>query len=208
MPDPLVVFGSGGHAKVIVEAVLARTPDRAILLIDDSPNATGHELLGIAVSGDRHRLSASLKKSPVALAIGQNGARAELMEWLLANGHELETVVHPTAVVGATVKIGIGAFIAAGAILTADASIGPGAIVNTGATVDHDCEIGDAAHIAPGVNLCGNVRVGARTLVGVGSSVRPGITIGEDIRIGAGSVVINDLAGSGTFAGNPARRLR
>lgn len=206
--DTLVIIGSGGHAKVIVEAVRARTPHRRIVLLDDEPGNQGRTVLGFDVEGGRERLSADLKGASVALGVGDNSSRSQVMDWLESNGHPLETVIHPTAIVGATVSVGPGAFLAAGAIAIADARIGGGAIVNTGASIDHDCVIDRAAHIAPGVRLCGNVRVGARTLIGVGSSVRPGVSIGADVILGAGSVIVHDFPGPGTFAGNPARPLR
>lgn len=208
MSEPLIVFGSGGHAKVIVEAVLARTPEREIVILDDDPRSAARTILGLPVSGTREWLAANAAGAPVALGIGDNRARSALVEWLAAEGRSAETVVHPSAIVGASVEIGAGAFAAAGAILVADARIGRGAIVNTAASVDHDCVIGDCAHIGPGVRLCGNVRVGARTLIGVGSAVRPGIAIGDDVVVGAGSAVVSDLPSGGTYAGCPARPLR
>lgn len=206
MAERIIVFGSGGHAKVVAEAVLARTPDRKIILLDDSEQSSGRTVLGIPVSGGREQLDALLGV-PVALGIGDNRARFELLRWLKEHQHALEAVVHPAASVGKSVSVGDGAFLAAGAIAIADARIGAGAIINTGATVDHDCEIGEAAHIAPGVHLCGNVRVGARTLVGVGSAIRPGIAVAADVVVGAGSIVVRDLSAPGTYAGNPARPL-
>jgi sugar O-acyltransferase (sialic acid O-acetyltransferase NeuD family) len=205
MADQLIVLGSGGHAKVVIEAALARS-DREIIILDDSPAASDRSIFGIGISGDRTRL-ASLPNSPVALGIGDNRARGELIDWLRSQGRLLETVIHPSAFVATSVKMGEGVFVSAGATVIAEASIGDGAIVNTGASVDHDCVIGQAAHIAPGVHLCGNVRIGARTLVGVGSSARPGVSVCDDVVLGAGSVVIRDIAEPGTFAGNPARRL-
>jgi sugar O-acyltransferase (sialic acid O-acetyltransferase NeuD family) len=207
MAGELVVFGSGGHAKVVIEAVLARTPGRQIVLLDDNPAAAGRTLLGISVSGTRDWLASNLPGTPVALAVGDNRARAALLRWLVDQRREVETVIHPSAVVGATVEIGTGAFVAAGAILIADARVGDAVIINTGATIDHDCEIGEAAHIAPGVRLCGNVRVGAHSLIGVGTAVRPGITIGADVVVGAGSAVVTDLPDAGVYAGCPARPI-
>jgi sugar O-acyltransferase (sialic acid O-acetyltransferase NeuD family) len=206
MADRLIIFGSGGHAKVVLEAALARSPVREITLLDDDPSNHGRQLLGVSVSGGREALG-QFGRVPVALGVGNNAARWALIEWLRGEDVELETVVHPSATVGATVELGAGAFVAAGAVLIADARIGDGAIINTSASVDHDCRIGDAAHIAPGVHLCGNVSVGARTLVGVGSCVRPGVTIGSDVVLGAGSVVVANIDGAGTYAGNPARAL-
>lgn len=207
MADRLIIFGSGGHAKVVAEAALACSPGREIVFLDDAEESRARSIFGIAVSGGRGELE-SLRETPVALGIGDNRARSELMSWLSGQGRSLENVIHPTAVAGPSVEIGAGAFLAAGAIAIADARIGRAAIINTGATVDHDCDIGEAAHIAPGVRLCGNVRVGARTLVGVGSSVKPGISIAADVVLGAGSVVVRDIASAGTYAGNPARLLQ
>jgi sugar O-acyltransferase (sialic acid O-acetyltransferase NeuD family) len=207
MADGLIVIGSGGHAKVVVEAALARTPGRKIVIVDDAPDAASRSILGIPIAGDRSRLS-SLDRMPVIVAVGDNRSRQQLLGWAREHGYEIESVVHPDAIVAASVKLAAGAFVSAGAIVIAEAVVGAGAIVNTGASIDHDCAIGNAAHIAPGVHLCGNVRIGARTLVGVGSAIRPGISVTDDVVIGAGSVVVGDIEEPGTFAGNPARRLR
>lgn len=207
MPRQLIVFGSGGHAKVVIEAVRARSPGRSIILIDDDPLAANRTVLGLAVSGTREWLSSNARGSAVALGVGDNRARAGLLDWLVAQGREIESVVHPSAIVGHTVEIAPGAFLAAGSIVLADSRIGPAAIVNTAASVDHDCLIGAAAHIAPGVRLCGNVHIGERSLVGVGTSVRPGVRISADVVVGAGSAVIGDLHDGGVYAGCPARPL-
>jgi sugar O-acyltransferase (sialic acid O-acetyltransferase NeuD family) len=205
MPDPLIVFGSGGHAKVVIEAVLTRTPDRQVVVLDDLHAEEARSVFGLKVLGGRGNLDASSRVIP---AIGDNLARAELIGWLVDQGHLLETVVHPNALVAHSVSIGPGTFVSAGAIVIAETRIGAGSIINTGATVDHDCVIGEAVHIAPGVHLCGNVHIGARTLVGVGASIKPGISICSDVVIGAGSVVVRDIRDPGTFTGNPARQFR
>jgi sugar O-acyltransferase (sialic acid O-acetyltransferase NeuD family) len=207
MGGELVVFGCGGHAKVVIEAVLACDPERVIHIVDDDPDAIGHTVLGVSVSGGRDWLAANAPGASVALGIGGNRARMDVLDWLNSQGREIETVVHPSAIIGATVNVGAGSFLSAGSIAIADARIGRGAIVNTGASVDHDCVIGDGAHIGPGVRLCGNVTVGARTLLGVGSAVRPGINIGADVIVGAGSAVVSDLADGRTYCGCPARPL-
>jgi sugar O-acyltransferase (sialic acid O-acetyltransferase NeuD family) len=207
MAERLVVFGSGGHAKVVLDAVLAQTPGREVIVLDDQPDAAGKSILKLEVSGSRDLLT-ELGEAPIVPAIGNNLARSELMSWLQQNGHRLEAVIHPATTVAASADIQPGAFLAAGAIVNAEASIGAGAIVNTGATVDHDCIIGESAHIAPVANLCGGVRIGARTLVGVGASISPGVTVCEDAIIGAGAVVVRDITEKGTYVGNPAHRLQ
>ena len=192
-------MGSGGHAKVVLEAVLASSPDRRVTVLDDDPIAAERSLLGVQVSGTRD--------AAVALGIGDNSARLALLDWLVAQGRAVETVIHPSAIVGATVVIGDGAFLAAGSIAIADTTIGRGAILNTGCSVDHDCVVGDGVHIGPGVRLCGNVSIGTRSLIGVGSAIRPRVTIGSDVVVGAGSAVVADIPDGSTYAGCPARAL-
>lgn len=204
----LVLFGSGGHAKVVLEAIRARTADREVLVVDDDPARVGRLVLDARVAGDRAWALSKARGAKAALGIGDNRARIDLLQWLTANGFNPEPVVHPSAIVGASARIGAGAFIAAGAIVVADAQIGAGAIVNTGASVDHDCLVGAGAHIGPGARLCGNVTVGALSLVGVGTAVRPGVSIGANCVVGAGSAVIGDLPPDGIYAGCPARPIK
>lgn len=207
MSGDLIIMGSGGHAKVVLEAVLASSPDRRVTVLDDDPLAAERSLLGVKVSGTRDWLSANALDAAVALGIGDNAARLALLDWLVAQGRAVETVIHPSAIVGATVVIGDGAFLAAGSIAIADAKIGRGAILNTACSVDHDCVIGDGVHLGPGVRLCGNVSIGARSLIGVGSAIRPGIKVGSDVVVGAGSAVVADIPNGSIYAGCPARPL-
>lgn len=205
--DRLIVFGAGGHAKVVLEAVMASFPDCAIAILDDKPGAVGGELLGLPVRGGRAWLDDQWPGAPVFPAIGNNAARAELIDWLGRSSRSAATVVHPRALLSPSATLGPGGFLAPGAIVNAQTVLEPGVIVNTGATIDHDCHIGAAAHVAPGAHLCGGVRVGKGTLVGVGATVIPGIRIGDGAVVGAGAVVTRDVEDGGRVGGVPARPL-
>lgn len=109
------------------------------------------------------------------IAIGDNATRKRI-----ALEHEgmrpaalFGFLIHPSAQVSTSARIGPGTVVMAYAIIAADAVVGKHCIINHGATVDHDCIIGDYAHIAPGAHLCGNVEVGEGALVGVGVGVPP-----------------------------------
>ena len=207
MADRLILFGAGGHAKVVAEAWLAAFPDGALVVLDDDPGRAGSRLLGHEIVGGREWLSGNWPGVAVHPALGDNRRRWELIETLRAIGRPLATVIHPNATVSPSVRIGAGAFLAAGAIVNAEAEIGEGAILNTGASVDHDCEIGPCAHIAPGARLCGTVSVGARALIGTATAIIPGMKIGDDATVGAGSVVTGAVPAGETWAGCPARRI-
>ena len=207
-PEQLIIFGCGGHARVVLESALASWPGCAIAVLDDDPQAQARNLLGHEVAGGREWLRSNWPDAAVAPALGGNDARAELIAWLAQVGRPLATIIHPSAVVSPSATLAGGSFVAPGAVVNAQSRIGIGAIVNTSASIDHDCVIGDSAHIGPGAHLCGGVTVGERTLVGVGTSVVPGVTIGARVTIGAGSSVIGDIADGARVAGCPARPLR
>ena len=51
-----------------------------------------------------------------------------------------------------------------------------------------------------------STRIGNHVSIGSNATILP-VSICDRVVIGAGSVVINDISSSGTYAGNPARRL-
>jgi sugar O-acyltransferase (sialic acid O-acetyltransferase NeuD family) len=202
----IALFGAGGHAKVVLEALWASRPGQHPIVVDDAP-ANHRSLLGISISGGREALSAA-DDVVVVPAIGLNASRADLLRWLKEVGIPIVSVVHPAAVLSPTARIGGGCFLAPGAIVNAEAVLEDGVIINTGASVDHDCFIGFCAHVAPGSRLCGGVSVGAMALVGAGSVLIPGIRVGAGAVIGAGSVVVRDVPAGATVAGCPAYPLK
>ena len=195
----IVVFGAGGHAKVLISTLLARgLPIAAVF--DDDETKWGRDAQGTRVSGTERQRGGS-----AIIGIGDNAKRMEIAEAL---NFEWQTVVHPSACVHPSAKLGRGTVIFAGAVVQPDAVIGDHVIVNTGATIDHDCVIGDYAHLAPGVHLAGSVHVGEGAFLGIGSVVIPGVKIGRWSTLGAGAVALRDLGDHVVAVGNPARILK
>jgi len=203
LPEGIIVIGAGGHAKVVISALVAAGRQIAAVY-DDNRSLWRTKLLGIEVRGPMAEL-ASFPDSAAVIAIGDNHARL-----CIAAKYPLrwEAVVHPRAYVDPAARVECGAMIMAGAVVQPHAVIGPHAIVNTGATVDHDCRIEAGVHLAPGVHLAGNVRVMRGAFLGIGAVVIPSKTIGERTVVGAGSTVISDLPAGVVAVGTPARTLK
>ena len=208
MRERLILYGAGGHAKVVGESFAEAFPAAEIAVVDDRADAVGRQLLGWPIVGNRDWLLDHWHDVPVMPAIGDNRARLELLSWLTSGERPIASVVHPRAAISASAELARGVFVAAGAIVNAASCLAEGVILNTGASIDHDCRIGRCAHIAPGARLCGNVEVGEAALLGTGCAVIPGVRIGDHAVVGAGSVVIGDVADGQIWAGNPARPLR
>jgi len=204
----VVLVGSGGHAKVIIE-ILEEQPsveiagcttcDRAqSRLLDYSVLGTDDELGRIFAAGIHHAF----------IAIGDNQRRRSAALRALELGFTLVNAVSIKATISPRTTLGFGVAVMPGAVINSGTCIGNGAVVNTGATVDHDCVLGDYVHLAPGANLAGRVEVSEGALVGIGSCVIPGIKIGCWAVVGAGAVVVRNVPHHSTEAGVPARPIK
>lgn len=205
MPHPLLVFGAGGHARVVADAALKSSVWPRVFSSDRDPAFCVGELLPgvrlLPVEVAKRELEAAIH-----VAIGDNAARErEANTWGLVR---LVSVLHPAATVSPFAVLGAGCFVAAGAVVAPQASLGLGVIVNHGAVVDHDVRIGAFSHIAPGAVLGGEVRIGTRVFVGAGAVVLPGLSVCDGAVIGAGAVVCAPVTQAGTYVGVPAREIK
>lgn len=192
------VIGAGGHAKVVVATLQAA--GRAIAgVLDDDEAKHGRTVLGVPVVGPVERAAGG----EAIVAIGHNAVRKRIAESVPEV--RWATVVHPSAVVHPSVRVGAGSVVFAGAVVQPDTHLGRHVIVNTGATIDHDGRVGDYVHVAPGTNLAGDVHLGEGAFLGIGARAVPGVHVGAWTTVGAGAVVVQDLPDGVTAVGVPAR---
>lgn len=208
MSERLVIFGAGGHAKVIIDAVERQRIYEVALLVDADPSRVGTSVLGHEVQEEAlgfEALSEGIRHAIVA--IGNNEIRRRIADIARGKGLTLATVIHPGSVVARSAQLGAGTLVMPGAIINADARVGANVIVNTGAVIEHDCRIGDDVHIGPHATLCGGVAVGAGSLIGAGATVLVGVSIGQGVLVGAGSTVLAGVPDGARVAGSPCRPL-
>lgn len=203
---PVLVMGSGGHAKVTIDTLHALGAN--ILGIIERESGKKGEILGVSIVGGDSSIE-QYDPNDVLLVNGigsvkPEGSRASLYQKLKNIGYSFASIVHPTAYIGRGVSLAEGVQIMAGAVIQSGTSIGVNSIVNTKASVDHDCRIGRNVHLAPGVVLSGNVEVGDGSHVGIGACVIQNIKIGSNVMIAAGAAVIKMVPDSTTVKGVPA----
>ncbi|MDD6160253.1 MAG: acetyltransferase [Oscillospiraceae bacterium] len=192
----LVIVGASGHGKVVAD-IAVKIGYKEIVFLDDDD--TIHKCTGFPVIGKTAQIS-ELEGDKI-IAIGNAQVRQRIQ-----SGVDVVTLIHPDAVIGRNVEIGVGTVIMPGAVINSDAKIGQGCIINTCASVDHDCVLGDFVHIAVGAHVAGTVKIGERTWIGAGATVSNNVNICADCMIGAGAVVIRNIVEPGTYVGCPARR--
>jgi sugar O-acyltransferase (sialic acid O-acetyltransferase NeuD family) len=203
----ILVYGAGGHGKVVADIFLCRGESEFAGFVDDSGELWGTRVMGLPVFGDAEWLRREAKHGPVAVALGVGNARArrEIAQHCGAWGVKISTAVHPRATVAGTAELGAGTVVMAGAVVNSEARVGAGAIVNSGAVVEHDVEIGEYAHVAPRAAMGGAARLGAFSHLGMGAVVLERVRVGAHTIVGAGAVVVRDLPDEVVAMGVPAR---
>ncbi len=207
----IIVIGSGGHAAVVADALLAAGA-RVLGFTDPDTARHGRVLCGLPVLGDDTVLDAH-STATLRLANGIGGTRGEglrraVQRQLEVRGWEFVQVRHPAAVVSPFAHVAAGAQLFASCVVQAGAVIGEGCIVNTAAVVEHDVVLGEFVHVACNATLCGNVRVGANSHVGAAAVLRQGVQLGDATVVGAGAVVLCDFEGGATLVGAPADLMK
>jgi sugar O-acyltransferase (sialic acid O-acetyltransferase NeuD family) len=195
MPErSLVLFGAGGHAKVVIDTVRLSSGLRISFLAEKNQDRVGGLMYSYPILSQDEVLRDGPKGDQLAfISIGDNGARRDMAGKAEESGFSFSTLIHPSAVVSKETQIGAGTLLTAGVVLNPYIRVGNHVIVNSGAVVEHDCVLGDYVHLAPRSTLCGGVIVGSSSLVGAGAVVLPGVTIGKNVVVGAGVVVSKDV---------------
>lgn len=125
--------------------------------------------------------------------------RSALFAALMDKGLDVPTLVHPSAVVARSVRLGQGVQILAGVVVQAQSVIGDNVLINTRASIDHHCNLGAHGHIAPGAVLCGGVTTGEHVFIGAGATVIQGLDIGARSEVGAGATLLRSLPAETRF---------
>lgn len=142
-------------------------------------------------------------------AIGDPVAKLRYSDMIRDRGGEFVSVVHPSAYVAPTARVGIGSIIAPHAVLAADAVVDECVILNVNASVSHDCAIGRGTSVSPGCSIAGRCKIHDMAFIGTGASILPDVELGGEglVYVGAGAVVTRSF-GRGLVAGVPAEFKR
>lgn len=208
----LLVIGSSGHARVVVDIIHAMRSFQVVGLIDRY-RRIGEAIMGYSILGAEEDLPIIVREyrvDGVAVAIGDNSVRAAVARRVHELCPELQfaTLVHPKASVGGGAFLGEGTVMMAGAVVNSGARVGRHCILNTNSSLDHDSVLEDHASLAPQAMTGGACRIGEYSAIGMGAILVHGVQVGAHVVIGAGALVLKDIRPMVVAYGAPAREVR
>jgi sugar O-acyltransferase (sialic acid O-acetyltransferase NeuD family) len=207
--NDIIVVGASGYGREVfqyVKDIAAHRPDvRPKGLLDDDPSLRAG-VGGEAIIGDT-RTYAIQADDRFVVSAGNPAVRQSLAERLAGRGATFMTLVHPTAYVSPSARIGTGCVVSPFASVGSRAQLDDHVLLVMYASVAHDCSVGSFCSFSPYAAVAGGSVVGPRVFFGGHALVTPMRHVGQDCKIAAGAVVYRDVPDGSLAAGNPAKVL-
>ena len=212
MKQDIIIIGSGGHAKVVVDIIEEMDVFNIIgvTTVDQEP---GSFFQGYTVLGNDDVLPDYQRKGIKHAVMGLGGyrdnrLRKKVFEFIKSLGFSFQNIIHPSAIVSKSAKLGEGVVIFPGAVLNTEVEVGNNSIIATGSTIDHETVIGNHVLVSAGVTVGAYSKIEDNVLLALGAKVISGIKIKANALIAAGAVVVKDVEENEKVFGIPAKPLK
>ncbi len=203
----IIVLGSGGHAKVVID-ILNLMPNIQIIGVTSNSIEKGNSFFGYPVIGNDEEI---IKYDPlthsIAMGLGgyrNNDLRVQAYNYVKNIGFSFINTIHPSAIISKKIKMGEGITIFPGVIINTDVEINNNVIIATGSSIDHETIIQKNTLISAGVTIGAYSIIGEECLIALGSKIISGINIANNTLVGAGAVVVKDTIPYSEMIGIPA----
>jgi len=135
------------------------------------------------------------------IAIGNVAIKKNVVESLKSKGASFVSLIHPTAIVAPSVKIGEGVVICPYSILTDSVIIGDYVMLNVYVYCGHDSKVGKYSILSPYSTLNGYASLEDEVFLATHSVVTGYKNVGSKSVIGANSLVLHDVEGESKVLG-------
>ena len=204
--EKVIIVGAGGHAAELVDYLvyknnLLKTPhaeqSEIIGLIDDNENnylAYQYDVPYLGTIKD-HQVRADVG---YVMGIANMKYRRIIIDKLVQNEAKFVTVIHPTALISPSAKIGVGCVISHNVSIGPKVIIGDFNLINSRCTIGHDCKIGNYNFLSPQVVTGGFATLQDENFIGTNGVILPAITVGSNNTVSAGMIVDKNLTDNAT----------
>jgi sugar O-acyltransferase (sialic acid O-acetyltransferase NeuD family) len=210
----IIIFGKGGHAKIVLDTIKLIKNYKAIGFISDKEYSTSFskqiKYLGLIKDLNKIIKKQNSKDLFGIIGIGNNIMRKKISLKVkkINKNFKWINVVHPSVVISPSATIGVGNIILAGSIICAETKIYNHVSINTGSYIDHNNTFHNFSSTGPGVVTGGNVKIGESSFLGIGCTIKHKIFIGTNTIIGGQAFVCKNCKPNSLYYGVPAKRIR
>lgn len=137
-------------------------------------------------------------------AVGNCAQKVRAVEILGPHVH-WTNVVHPSAYVAPSARLGTGIVLAPFTYVGLDCELGDHVTLNAYASTGHDSQVGACTILSPYAAITGCAVLEDEVFLGMHAAVVPRTRVGRRSNVAAGAVVTRDVPAGSLVAGNPAK---
>jgi sugar O-acyltransferase (sialic acid O-acetyltransferase NeuD family) len=205
----IVLIGAGGIAREIISwhnTSKKHLATKIVGFLDDNLGALNNYAVDLKILG-KVDLDLIKKNQSIVFAISDVETKKILLKKALNSNVQIANYIHESCFIGERTNFGKGLVMLPYAIISCDSTIGDLVFINNGSQIGHDVAIGDFTSIMANVDIGGGAIIGNNVFIGTGAVILPGVKIPDNTRIGAGAIVLKSIKQSGTYFGNPAKKI-
>ncbi|GAA4080578.1 acetyltransferase [Flavobacterium cheonanense] len=205
----LIIIGAGGLAREIYDLAKICSKNETLFKIKGflSKDDTGIEAMGYPKILS-NVIDYSVEENDCFFcAIGDVIVRKRVVETIISKGGEFINLIHPTAIVSPSVKLGIGIGIKSHCVISSDVEIDSFSFLQSSVIMGHDVKIGKFCQINSFAFFAGYVKINNNATINAGAKLLQNVVVEEQAIVGMGSVVISKVKAGTTVFGNPAKRI-
>ena len=139
------------------------------------------------------------------IAIGEIDIKKRAVNRLKKRGAKFISLIHPTAIIIPTAKIGEGVVICPYCLISDNVQLDNFVMMNTYASCGHDVQVGKYSILSPYVALNGFVKLEDEVFVGTHATVISYKKVGFQSKVSANSVVMRDVPPNRMVVGVPGK---
>jgi sugar O-acyltransferase (sialic acid O-acetyltransferase NeuD family) len=203
----LVIVGAGGFGREVyrwAQAAFDPTEHRIKGFLSNRPADLAGFGIEAPLLGDdeAYRIEESDR---FLFAVGRPEVKRRMIERLKARGARFATLVHPTAVVAPTAKLGEGVVVCPFALVSDHVVLEDFAMLNFYSSVGHDGRIGRFAILSPYSTVNGFAVLGEEVFLASHVTVTARRKVGDGARVSANVAVHVDVPPRTLVYGSPAK---
>lgn len=209
LSNDIFIVGAGTYGEAMYE--LAEQLGYTIAgFFDEDENKAGQAVMDSLVLGKFSTLPTKyMKNRKFIIAIGNNDIRKSLMDFIVENGGETPTLIHPTAVISPSAKVGKGVYIHGNTYIWTKAIIKDFTIISPNVVIAHHTTIEAGCLISTQSSVGASVQIGEKVFIGMGATIVTGVSkIDSHTTVGAGAVVLENLDSHSVYVGVPAKKIK
>lgn len=140
-------------------------------------------------------------------AIGKMKDRKKTTDIIKEKGGVFINLIHPTAIISPSVKLGVGVGIKAFCVLASDVTIGDYTFLQSSVIMGHDVVIGNYCQINSFSFFAGYAKIGNSCAINAGAKLIQNVVVEDEAIVGVGSVVLMKVRKGTTVFGVPAKKV-